>query len=45
VRHDSGLDYASVLARARTIRRDLTADPAERGIQRSRSRIKNPCAV
>jgi hypothetical protein len=41
VRHDSGLDYASVLARARTIRRDLTADPAERGIQPTATQIED----
>ena len=32
VRHDSGLDYASVLARARTIRRGPHGGPADHGI-------------
>jgi hypothetical protein len=41
VRHDSGLDYASVLARVRTIQRDLTADPAERGIQSTTTQIED----
>jgi hypothetical protein len=41
VRHDSGLDYASVLARVRTIRRDLTADPADHGIQSTTTQIED----
>jgi hypothetical protein len=41
VRHDSGLDYASVVARARTIRRDLTGDPVEHGINSPAMRIED----
>lgn len=39
VRQDSGLDYASVLARATTIRRDLAPDPVGYGINSTVPRI------
>jgi len=39
VRQDSGLDYVSVLARATTIRRDLTPDPVRDGINSAVPRI------
>lgn len=42
VRQDSGLDYASVLARATTIGRDLTPGPVGYGIDVAVPRIDDP---